>query len=270
MSVSLINSMPSLILRLIFSIPLGLIFGSFVTAFSWRIQKGISIAHGRSICPKCKHQINWYDNIPVLSYIALRGKCRHCHKKISIRYPIIELVTVLTFCLVAFKLPAVLINLHLTNLPLSVSIFFLIFLIVIFLTILVIDLEKQIIPDELVFITLLVVVSIYLVADVNLFPLLLTGYIASLSLLLINLITLGRGMGLGDVKLAILLGLLLGPINTVSAIFLAFLTGSVVGIILILVKRAKFGQKIAFGPFLILGFFLALLFNQITKWIIPF
>src|SRR3990172_8718504 len=89
-----------LYINMIFFLILGLAVGSFLSAYTWRWPRGISIAKGRSICPKCKKQIAWYDNIPLFSYLILGGRCRNCHKKISLRYPLIEFSTAVLFILV--------------------------------------------------------------------------------------------------------------------------------------------------------------------------
>jgi prepilin signal peptidase PulO-like enzyme (type II secretory pathway) len=233
-----------MILQSIFLFVLGLIFGSFISALTWRYPKGISIAKGRSICPKCGKQISWYDNIPLLSYIFLGGKCRNCKKKISLRYPIIELATGVGFLLIGFQV-----------LPLI--------LFCILEIIFVIDLENQIIPDDFIFIGIFLVFLFLLVTNSSfLFPNLLAGFLAASFLLLIHLVTRGRGMGLGDIKFAVLGGLIIGLPLFPIWLFLAFLTGAAVGIILILGKKAGFKSKIAFGPFLVISIPITLLWGQ--------
>lgn len=223
---------------------LGLVFGSFFAAFSWRYPKGISIVKGRSFCPKCKTQINWYDNIPLLSFILLGGKCRNCKKKISWRYPIIELTTALGFVLIGVNI-------------FSLSIFSVLFLI------LIIDLENKIIPDNFVFLGIFVVFlyTIYYIPNTA-SPSLLAGFICAGLLLLIHLATKGRGMGLGDVKFAVLGGMIVGLNLILIWLFLAFLTGAIVGIILILLRRAGLKDQIAFGPFLVLALPITLIWGQ--------
>lgn len=218
---------------------LGLVFGSFFSAFSWRYPRNISIVHGRSFCPKCKEQIKWYDNIPLLSFILLGGKCRKCKKKISWRYPIIESITALGFLLIGMNIFSLIIF----------SILFLIF---------IIDFENKIIPDSLVFLGILVSIISFHSPVSNL----LAGFIAAFLLLFIHLITRGRGMGLGDVKFAVLGGMLTGLNLMLIWLFLAFLTGAAVGIILILGRKAGLKDQIAFGPFLILSIPLALIWGQ--------
>jgi len=240
---------------------MGLIFGSFVGALSWRIPKGISIAKGRSICPNCKHQIAWYDNIPVLSYIILGGRCRNCKKRISIRYPLIELTSGLGFFLIYYFFTLKGVTLQgvdsIFQLVLTLALF------VILLAIFVIDWEHQIIPDSLVF-SGFFVVMLYLAifSPQSIIPSLFSGFIAATFLLLIHLLTRGRGMGLGDVKFAILGGMAVGLRLLPVWLFLSFLTGAFAGCILILSGKAKMKTKIAFGPFLVIGLVLAYVFGD--------
>lgn len=230
----------------VFLLVLGLIFGSFVNVLIYRLPLGLSIM-GRSYCPKCKTKISWYDNIPLLAFIFLKGKCRHCNGKISFQYPVIEAITALGF-----------IGLYLYFINLGTAGFsYLIFLLLVFIIILpifVTDLIHQIVPDELVYSGIILVFAFLLLTDSQLiFSSLFAGFISASFLLLIHLATRGKGMGLGDVKLAVFIGLFLGLGKLIPWLYLSFLTGAFTGIILILVKKAKFGKPIAFGPFLILG-----------------
>jgi prepilin signal peptidase PulO-like enzyme (type II secretory pathway) len=222
---------------------LGLVTGSFLGALTYRLPRRISINEGRSKCPECNHQISWFDNIPVLSFLILHGKCRNCKVKISPRYPLIESVTAVTFVIIGFN---------------PLSLIFALILIAVF----VIDLEHQIIPDELTFFGLLfLTLNLLLFNQELLFVNLLAGLISANILLFLNLITNGRGMGLGDVKLAILIGAIVGLNMFLVWIFFSFIAGSIVGIILIALKKANLKQKIAFGPFLIIGLVLSFYFG---------
>lgn len=236
----------------------GLIFGSFISALSWRIPREKSIAKGRSICPKCKHQIAWYDNIPLLSYLILRGKCRNCNKHISSRYPLIELSSGVGFVLIFILQGSTLQGVYsITSLILKLIIF------LILLTIFVIDLEHQIIPDSLIFTGILLVLFYYLFTNHNsLFGNLFSGFFAGSVLMSIHLITNGKGMGLGDVKFAMLGGMIVGLKLLPVWLFTSFLTGGITGIILILAGRAKMKTKIAFGPFLVVGIPVAIIFGD--------
>ena len=218
---------------------LGLVFGSFISALTWRYPQGLSIKKGRSICPKCKEQIAWFDNIPLLSFIILGGKCRNCKKAISYRYPVIELATGIGFTLIGFH-------------------FFWLIIFCILEIIFIIDLEHRIIPDTFIFTGIFL--SLFTIHS-SPFTLLFAGFFSATLLLLIHLITKGRGMGLGDVKFAVLGGILVGPKLLLIWLFLAFLTWAFVGIILILRRKARLKSQIAFGPFLVLAIPLALLYG---------
>ena len=232
---------------LIFLFVLGLIFGSFANVLIWRIPQGLSIG-GRSICRKCKGKIAWFDNIPLISFILLKGKCRNCKSKISLRYPLVELLTGVVFVFVYLKFAYSYQALFLLLLsPILISIFF-------------IDLDHQIIPDELIFPGLIIVFLYFLLSPITytLYASLFAGFLASTFLLILYFITSGRGMGLGDVKFALLGGMVAGLANLFTWFFIAFLTGAVVGCILILVKKCGLKSKIAFGPFLIIALFLTI------------
>lgn len=254
---------------------IGLIFGSFSTAFSYRFPRGINFIKGRSFCDKCKTQISWYDNLPLLSFILLGGRCRACHKKISFRYPLIELAVASSFLLIFLVATGCGIN----SSPVclwkdSLGLLFYPFIFFIFLLtelIFIIDLEKRIIPDELVFIAIaLTAFALIFINGSQFYLRLLTAMVSAFGLLLIHLATRGRGMGLGDVKFALLPGLFLGWPLALVWLFVAFLTGAIVAIILILLGRAKGKDKIAFGPFLAISFYLVTLYgNTFLKWIIP-
>src|SRR5258708_9449255 len=235
----------------LFLFVLGLVIGSFLGALTYRLPREISIAKGRSFCENCKHQIRWYDNIPLLSYLILRGKCRDCHTEISLRDPLIELSSGIIF---------VLIGLNPVLLVISAI------LIAIFVT----DLEFQLIFDELVFGGLAFLILTFIVTDqTKIFELLLAGFLGANILLFLNLITKGRGMGLGDVKLALLIGPMLGLEKLLTWLFFSFVSGAIIGVLLILFKGASMKQKIAFGPFLIIGFLLTLMFgNYFSKLLV--
>jgi len=247
----------------------GLVFGSFLGALSYRLPRNISIIKGRSFCPNCQKPIAWFDNIPLLSFLLLKGRCRNCQKKISWRYFLIEFSTGAIFVFYLFNL----LNCHFLfsqNLACrlfsqfgmsSVVVSLVLFLIVI--SIFIIDFEKKIIPDELNFWGLVL----------TFFFLLFSGYSGILNsffwgsffsslFIFIYLLTRGRGMGLGDAKVVFWLGFFLGWPWIILWLLLAFLTGAGVGIILILLKKTSFGKEISFGPFLAFSFFLIFFFGD--------
>lgn len=224
---------------------IGIVIGSFVAALSYRYPKKISNLKGRSFCDSCKKQIAWYDNIPLFSFLVLGGKCRSCKTKISWRYPAIELITGIGFVLIGFQA-------------------FPLILFCLLELIFIIDLEHQIIPDIFIFLGILVL--LFTIQN-SPFTIIFSGLASAVFLLLIHLITRGRGMGLGDVKFAVLGGMITFTLSPVW-LLVAFLTGAVVGIILILGKKAGLKSKIAFGPFLVIAIPISLIFgNTILKFI---
>ncbi|MFZ5932790.1 MAG: prepilin peptidase [Patescibacteria group bacterium] len=231
----------------------GLAFGSFLGLTTFRLPRGRAYLTGRSFCPNCGTKIAWYDNIPIVSFLLLKGRCRHCHKKISWRYPLIELATATTFLAIYLKfgldIPLLIVSL------LTITVF-------------VIDLEKRIIPDEIVFFGYLITLAFLVFGPFPAFySYLFAGFFSSFFLLTVHLLTKGRGMGLGDVKYALFVGTFLGWPYSLVWLFLAFLTGAALGSILVLLRKAKFGRQIAFGPFLAAAFFISLfLAENLLRW----
>ncbi len=248
---------------LIFLFVLGAIIGSFLTSLTWRIPRAVDIKKGRSKCTKCKKVIEWYDNIPVVSFILLGGKCRKCHSKISLRYPAIELTTALAFLAVGRYFENIVANLPWARQLDWLILPYLLFITSLLIAIFVIDLENMLIPDELVFLGLLVsVILLFFVGPNPLFRNLTSGFVAAFIFLLLHLITKGKGMGLGDFKLAIFVGTVLGFKLLIPWFFLSFVIGAILASILILLGRARLKDKVAFGPFMIVSFFINLVFGQ--------
>lgn len=241
----------------------GLCVGSFLNVVVYRLNHGQSPFRGRSFCPQCKKKIFWYDNVPLLSFILLKGKCRFCHFPISIQYPIVELATGILIPIAYHQLSIINGNLLVTGCWLLVTGS----LIAIFVS----DWRYQTIPDEIVYPALAVTVLFHLrsvpQAQHHLGGVLLAGLAAAAFFYLLVLVTRGKGMGMGDVKLAGLMGLLLGFPQILIALFLAFLTGAIIGVILILLGRKRFGEHIPFGPFLTAATAVALFWGKnIWDW----
>lgn len=262
-----------MILELVFVTVIGLTFGSFIGVVTKRLPRKEPFVLGRSHCPKCGSKIAAWDNIPLISFVLLGGRCRHCNKPISFRYPLMEAGT--AFVLIVSYL--VLRNCGLGGISVACGFGYSLgnlaypFLSVIFLltiSIFVIDFEKRIIPDELVFLGLGITwLALILGKGVPYYGNLFAGFLSGLFLLCIHLATRGRGMGLGDVKYAIFAGTFLGLANALIWLFLAFLTGAVVGVILILLGRTKLKKQIAFGPFLAVSFVVAAFFgDSLLAW----
>lgn len=246
----------------------GLFIGSFLNCVIYRLdvrRPNLDIVRpNRSFCPQCKHILSWLDLIPVFSFLFLRGKCRYCSKKISIQYPLVEILTGLIFFLIFnfLALPAG------GQISIFSTIFWLVitsFLIIIFIY----DLRHFIIPDTVLFPAIIISIIYHLFSNYQLLmaSYLPSAFIASSLFLSIVLISRGKWMGMGDVKLAFLIGLLLGFPKTIVALFFAFLAGAIIGIGLILINKKTLKSEVPFGPFLIAGIYVALFFGKnIIDW----
>lgn len=230
---------------------LGLFIGSFLNVLSDRLPKDEDVFWGRSHCDHCKKKLRPLDLIPVLSYIFLRAKCRYCHKKISIKYPAVELSTGLGFVYIYSYSSS------------PISLIFLLLLFSIFVVIFMSDLQYLIIPNTVVFPGVILVLLYKLIYfHGSLIPNIIAGFGAFLFLYFLYLITRGRGMGFGDVKFSLIMGILLGFPEIVIAFYIAFLTGAFVSFILLLLGRVHFGQQIPFGPFLVLSTIITYLWRE--------
>lgn len=241
------------ILFKLFIFVFGASIGSFLNVLIDRLPKEESI-NGRSHCDFCGKKIAWYDLLPVLSFFILGGRTRCCRKKLSWQYPLVEVITGLVF---VFVLKTVFINninkdslLSLTRSVLTVSI--LSALIVIFVS----DLKYHLISDYIL-LTLFVFSFIFHLSNNGIMEqwsnFLISALIVSFPIWLIYFISKERAMGLGDVYLSTIMGFLLGWQAGFLALYIAFVTGAIFGIGLILLKKRKLKSKVAFGPFLVIG-----------------
>lgn len=248
-------------LNTLFILIFGLIVGSFLSAFTYRLGSDRSIIRGRSVCPQCGTRISWHDNIPLLSYLLLGGRCRSCHKKISIRYPLIESLTAIIFLLIYFFLQNISSNLAwLTPYPTPLQLLIVFFVATILVAIFITDFESQLIYDDLIILGYFLVSLVIIFSGVRVYPLFLSGFLTADFFLFLNLVTKGRGMGLGDIILALFLGTILGNLSLVW-LLLSFVSGALIGLLLIVFGKAGFGKKIAFAPYMIFSFFAVILLN---------
>ncbi len=269
---------PSLLLISLCLFIFGLVIGSFLNVLIERSIAGQDWVHGRSHCDVCDHQLAWYDNIPLLSYILLAGRCRYCHQPIGLSHLVLELLTAGLFLWWFWGGFFLLHAFQLTKQPFVIiqPIFWLVVAIIL-LVIMIYDLKYLIIPDEAIWlltsITLLyrlALIAMGIMQPVDLVNTILVMAAVIAFLILLWLVTLGRGLGLGDVKLIVPLSLLVGWQLTVVGIVLAFFIGATLGLLLLLLGKAKLGRPIAFGPFLIVGFVFALTWgNKLLSWYLP-
>ncbi|MBN1621944.1 MAG: prepilin peptidase, partial [Endomicrobiales bacterium] len=245
---------------------LGLIVGSFVNVCIHRIPRNESILKPRSHCPNCNKTIKWHDNIPLLSFIVLKGKCRFCKSRISWQYPIIELLTAILFTNLAFKY---------YNNPAFLIIYILFTLILIIVS--GIDFFHQIIPDTFNFILIIggllfSFINFQLGADlkIRLINSILGGLVSASCLFIVGYIGTRifnkDAMGGGDIKLIAGIGTFFGISKTLLVIFIGSLLGSIIGISLITLNKLDKREYIPFGPFLAASAYLSIFIPN--DWIV--
>jgi leader peptidase (prepilin peptidase)/N-methyltransferase len=235
---------------------LGLAVGSFLNVVIYRVPKKESVVKPRSRCPSCGTQLAERDNIPVISWLVLGGKCRTCHEPISIRYPLIELLTAVTFAGVGIRFAP-----HPEVIP-AYLLFF-----ACLISVSAVDLDLFIIPNRIIFPTLFASVPLLLLAAVvghewtRLEHAAIGGAAAWLALFVVHFIS-PRGMGYGDVRLAGIIGIYMGWLGLAHVfvgLFLGFLVAAVVGVGLMVARRKGRKDQVPFGPFLAVGATLAVL-----------
>lgn len=237
---------------------LGLVVGSFLNVVIARVPAGESVVQPRSRCPACRHEIRSRDNVPVLSWLLLRGRCRDCGRRISVRYPVVELLTAAVFGTLALRLglaPELPAFLYLGAVGVALAL---------------IDLDTKRLPDALTLPSYLVGVvllsgAVLLGADAGLLLRAVLGMAALFAFFFGLAFAYPAGMGFGDVKLAGVLGLFLGWVGWGALLvgaFTGFLLGGVVGVVVVLRKRGGRKTAIPYGPFMLLGAFLAVLVGQ--------
>lgn len=232
--------MPVPVVALIFLA--GLAIGSFLNVVAYRLPRGESLASPPSRCPSCETPIRWYDNVPVLGWLLLRGHCRSCGAAISWRYPAVELATGVLFALVAATQDD------------TIRIVLGLLLVTTLVPVTLIDLDTRRIPNAITLPSAIAALAAGLALDMDFVPEQLIAGAAAFAFFFIAAYLYPRGMGMGDVKLAGVLGLYLGR-AVAPAIFIALITGVVVGVIIIARVGQAAGRKTAvpFGPFLALG-----------------
>ena len=242
----------------------GSLWGSFANVCIYRLPENKSVITGRSSCPNCKNKIPWYDNIPLLSFILLMGKCRLCKKPIDLQYFIVELISAISFVSIYYFFGLTLAALLL----LILSIFFII--------IFFIDLKHFIIPNELTF--PLMIIGFIKSFDPNLNQTIFPNYINSLIgglfgysiiwliIFIYKKIRNKEGMGLGDAKLLAVVGFWFGWVSIPFVIFISSAVALILVIPSILNKSRKMSSEIPFGPYIIIGCILYVSFSNQIKY----
>ncbi len=227
---------------------LGLAFGSFFNVLIYRLPESENFINSRSYCPKCNTKLKYYDLIPIISYITLKGKCRYCQKRISIRYPLIELLTALLYTI--------------SYLYFGLSLYLLMVILLISLLIIItfIDLDYMIIPHSLT-ITGIVVFTLYqLIINQESILTYLYGLIFGFAFLAIFVFF--NAMGGGDAMLAAMFGMFFGLEKTFVLLMISFIIGGIFSLIVVILKKKDRKDKIPFGPFLTTAALLMVFFDS--------
>ena len=241
---------------------LGLFIGSFLNVVILRLHRQESFVKGASKCLFCKHRLYPKDLVPLFSFLALKGRCRYCKKKFSNQYPLVELVTGLAFVLVFLKIVpslgltsvSALQFLHLLDWWIIVG-----FLIIIF----VYDLKYYLILDKVVWPVIVLALFANLFLGFSILNLVFGAVIGGGFFLLQFVMSKGRWIGGGDIRLGILMGVILGWPHILTALFISYVLGSFISIFLLLAKRKEWSDKVPFGTFLALGTFITMLWGPL-------
>jgi prepilin signal peptidase PulO-like enzyme (type II secretory pathway) len=235
----------------------------YVAAFSTPSSPTRFSLGGRSHCPHCGQILRWWELLPLISFIFLRGRCQRCRQDISVQYPIVEGSLGLLTMILATPLPVTPVDGALTVLSVGIAAL----LVILFM----VDLKTMYLPDHFVGILLLAVVLLRVVD----YSLLTTHYsltnamlgvgIGAGFLLMLWVVTRGRGIGLGDVKLMVPLGILFGPLGTTALLFIAYMSGGLLALYLLFKKKAHLKTALPFGPFLCGAALLLLIFPNLPN-----
>jgi prepilin signal peptidase PulO-like enzyme (type II secretory pathway) len=254
---------------LIFSFILGTLIGSFLNVVALRYNTGMTLK-GRSKCFSCGKNLSWHELIPLFSFLFQWGKCKKCKGKISWQYPIIELLAGVLFVMIFYVFPPI-------TIEASINTVFYLFITCLLLIITIYDIKHKIIPDALVYtFAFIALLKLFIAPDFSFIipsiSAVFSGPILALPFALMFLLSRGKWMGLGDAKLVLGIGWTLGLVMGVSSIVLAFWIGAIVSVVwmFIVFRKIKSRYEIPFGPYLILGMYLVLLFGIQIIDISPF
>jgi prepilin signal peptidase PulO-like enzyme (type II secretory pathway) len=246
-------------LTIVFSV-LGLIIGSFLNVVILRLNTQKSLG-GRSACMSCQKTLCWYELIPFFSFIALRGRCKTCKTKISIQYPLVEIAAGFVFGLLFWKFQNIFFD---QTISFSLVYGYYAILFSLLIAIVTYDIKHKIIPDVLSFVFgLISFLGIFIFDGYVFYPHiptfleLLSGIIIAVPFALLWLFSKGEWMGLGDAKLMLGMGFMLGLEKALSSLVIAFWSGAIFGVIFMVINKKDLKTEIPFAPFLVLGTLLA-------------
>ncbi len=234
-----------------------------MNSIEWRLHEGISLTKGTSKCPKCENGIKWYDNIPLVSFFVLKRKCRSCDVKISWQYPLVELWMALAFVFVLFF--------HSTNSLLLAQIITDCFIVWILTFIFIYDLKHMEVSDIITLGGTGVLFIIFLLSGFSFTNMALGAIIGGGFFFIQFILSKGRWVGGGDIRIGVLMGVILGWKLLLLALWIAYIAGAFAGIILLLSKKKKMKSEVPFGVFLTLATFVVMFLGQrILEWYMGF
>ena len=243
----------------------GLIIGSFLNALIYRLSVADSVFRGRSYCPDCKHVLASRDLVPVVSYIALRSRCRYCKKKISIQYPAVELATAISFLLIYLRFIGG--GSQHALLMIGAYMLYTCFLIVIF----VYDLRYYLILDVVTLPAIVIGFALNMLLGVSWVSMLMGAIVAGGFFALQFFFSRGKWIGGGDIRLGALMGVLTPWPYILVALFIAYLSGSIIGMGLMMSRMKHLESKLPFGTFLTVATFITMLWGpQLLQWYLHF
>lgn len=228
----------------------GLAVGSFLNVVIFRLYKKQGFLKGRSYCPKCEHALSVRDLVPLLSFAIQKAKCRYCHKPISWQYPLVELATALSFLILYL-------NFDLT-LKFYIYAFYTVFLIIIF----VYDLKYYLVLDEIAIPAIIIGFVGSLLLKMSLTDLLIGGIIGLGFFLIQFVVSKGKWIGGGDLRLGLMCGFMVSWPKIIPLIFITYITGALVAIVLVILNKKKWQDMVPLGVFLTLATFIILLFGE--------
>lgn len=238
------------VLAIVLTLTVGLCVGSFLNVVIYRLPKNMSLARPRSHCPKCSYQLKWYDNIPLFSYIFLRGKCRNCKEKISLRYPFVEFLNMaLWFVALMLYTNVIIPSITPNYLTFALSLVAISTLICVAFC----DFDNMEIPDTFQVILLILGIVGFLNGDAQskVFGFLLGGGFYALFAGLFYLVKKKEGLGFGDIKLMAVLGLFLGLQNTIICLILSSIFGAIILSILSIKNKKEKSREYPFAVFIV-------------------
>lgn len=243
----------------IIAVIFGLAVGSFLNAYIWRLKTDKSVWKGRSVCVHCQHTLKAADLIPVVSFLMLRGRCRYCGKKISWQYPLVEIGAAAIFALILY-----------VDLANGQGLYFLLrdwYFAAVLIIIFVYDFKWNYILDRVTLPAIVITFCLNILLGFYWLNLMLAAVIGASFFMIQYLVSKGRWIGGGDIRMGALMGFMLGWPNILVGLFIAYLAGAAVAIALVVKEKKKMNSTIAMGTFLAIGTLVALLWgNNIMIW----